>query len=87
MLVQIPASMGIFGCIAFAIHVVSLGIVCFKKFSLSKLMLLAVPFMILGLSLTDNFLFYPHFQIFYGAFLALAEKQIGSGKKTSKAPT
>ena len=73
-LIQIPGAMGMAGCLAFITHIVSLGIAFFKKFSCNKLFLLMIPLMILGMSLADNFFFYLHFQIFYGAFLALAEK-------------
>ena len=73
-LIQIPGAMGIVGCLAFITHLVSLGILFFKDFSCNKLFLLMIPLMILGMSLVDNFFFYLHFQIFYGAFLALAEK-------------
>ncbi len=73
-LVEIPGAMGIFGCFAFIVHAVQLALLCFKRFSLDKLLLLFVPLMIIGASLVDNFFFYLQFQIFYGAFLAVAEK-------------
>ena len=71
--VEIPGAMGVVGCIAFLIHIVSLGILFFKRMSVNKLLLLLVPIMIIGMSIVDNFFFYLHFQIFYGAFVALAE--------------
>ena len=73
-LVQLPGSMGLVGCIAFAMHAVSLCIACFKKISLDKILLIFIPLSILGMSLVDNFFFYLHFQIFYGTFIAIAEK-------------
>lgn len=75
-LIQIPAAMGIVGIIAFLLHSVELCILCFKKFSVNKFLVLLVPLMILALSLVDNFFFYLHFQIFYGALLAVAETML-----------
>ena len=72
-LVELPGAMGIFGCAAFILHSVQLATLCFKRFSLRKTLLLFIPIMIIGASLVDNFFFYLHFQIFYGAFLAVAE--------------
>ena len=71
--IQLPGAMGIVGVTAFVIHLVSLGWATFKKFSINKLLILFVPFAVLLLSLLDNFFFYPHFQIFYCVFLAVAE--------------
>ena len=72
-LVQIPASMGIVGMIAFLIHLLQLLKLMFTKCSVRKLFILLVPVMILGMSLVDNFFFYPNFQIFYCVFLIIAE--------------
>ncbi|MBQ2773608.1 MAG: O-antigen ligase family protein [Clostridia bacterium] len=77
-IVQFFASMGVFGVVAFAVHGVSFGTVFFKKISINKVLLLFVPLMILGMSLVDNFFFYPNSQIFYAVFLALAEFYMGS---------
>lgn len=86
-LVQIPASMGIVGGIAFLLHCAELCILCFKKFSANKLLVLLVPLMILALSLVDNFFFYLHFQIFYGALLAVAETMLKEDSAKSSALT
>ena len=75
-LVQMPGAMGIVGCIAILVHFVDLAKTFFKSFSINKMLLLFVPLMIIGMSLFDNFFFYLDFQIPYGVFLALAEKQL-----------
>ena len=75
-LIQVPAAMGIVGCLAFIFHLFHLAKLSFKKFSSDRLILLMIPFMIIGMSLVDNFFFYMNFQIFYGIFLALAEKTL-----------
>lgn len=72
-LVQIPGAMGAVGCVAFVFHIFDLIKLFIKKFSIDKLLLMTVPFMILAMSLVDNFFFYLHFQIFYAVFLAIAE--------------
>ena len=72
-LVQFIGSMGIFGAISAVIHFVTLAIICFKRASIDKFLLLLIPFMIVGMSLVDNFFFYPFFQIFYCIFICLAE--------------
>ncbi|MBE6584029.1 MAG: O-antigen ligase family protein [Ruminococcaceae bacterium] len=72
-LIQLLGSTGIVGALAFLIHVVTVGIIFFKKFSINKLILLLIPLMIVGMSLVDNFYFYPNFQIFYCVFIVLAE--------------
>lgn len=73
-LIQLPGAMGIIGCAAFLIHLIEGILLLFRRFSADKLLLFLIPLMILGMSLVDNFFFYLHFQIFYGAFIALAEK-------------
>ena len=74
--VEIIGAMGIVGALAFALHLLSLGWLTVKKFSIDKLLILLMPFTVILLSFLDNFFFYPHFQIFYGVFLAVAEKMI-----------
>ena len=71
--IQFPGSMGIVGIAAALIHFFTVGKICFKRPSADKLILMLIPFMILGMSLVDNFFFYPFFQIFYCVFLCLAE--------------
>ncbi len=70
---QFLGAMGIVGIIAFFVHLKHLGELTVRRFTLNKLMLLLVPFMILAMSLFDNFFFYPNFQITYALFLVLAE--------------
>ena len=79
-LIQIPAAMGIVGCAAFLFHGIRLAWLCIKRFSADKLLLLMAPLMIIGMSLVDNFFFYMNFQIFYGVFLAMAEKSLNDTK-------
>lgn len=71
--IQIIGSMGVIGAIAAMIHLVSLGRLALKRASVNKFLLLMLPLMILGMSLVDNFFFYPNFQIFYAIFVLLAE--------------
>ena len=72
-ILQFPASMGIIGCLAFIFHLFQLARFTFKNLRTDVFLAMLVPFMILGMSLVDNFFFYPTFQIFYAFFLALAE--------------
>lgn len=71
--VQWLGATGIVGCIAFVIHLFEMLKLTFKRFSFNKLILIALPLIIIAMSIFDNFFFYPHFQIFYAIFLALAE--------------
>ena len=80
-LIQIPAAMGIVGCLSFLFHIIHLAKLFFKRFSADKLLILMIPCMILGMSLVDNFFFYLHFQIFYGTFAAIAEKMLEQTKQ------
>ncbi len=79
-LIQIPAAMGIFGCVAFLIHIYEMATLFFKRLSIDKMFMLMIPLMILGMSLLDNFFFYLHFQLFYGAFMAISEKLLTQNK-------
>jgi len=72
-IIQWLGAAGIVGCIAFLIHLIDCARLLFKRISSGKLVLMLVPLMIIAMSLLDNFFFYPHFQIFYAIFLALAE--------------
>lgn len=72
-LIEFLGSMGIFGLFAFCVHMRHGIEVLIRRFSLDKLLLLSVPLCILGMSLLDNFFFYPNFIIVYTAFLACAE--------------
>jgi O-antigen ligase len=71
--IEFMGSMGIVGILAFLFHIFVILKVLLHKFSANKLLLLCVPLSILGMSLFDNFFFYPNFIIIYAAFLACAE--------------
>ncbi len=71
--VEFLASMGVVGLLAFIIHLKHGLEAIIRRYSLDKLLLLSIPMCILGMSLLDNFFFYPNFQIIYVAFLACAE--------------
>ncbi len=71
--IEFMGSMGIVGILAFLFHIFVILKVLLRKFSANKLLLLCVPLSILGMSLFDNFFFYPNFIIIYAAFLACAE--------------
>lgn len=71
--IEFLGSMGIFGIFAFVVHLKHGLEAIIRRYSLDKLLLLAVPICILGMSLVDNFFFYPNFHILYAAFLACAE--------------
>ncbi len=73
-LFEFPAAMGIVGCFAFLIHLYECAVILFKRFTSNKLFLMLINLMIIGMSLFDNFFFYPVFQIFYGVFLTVIEK-------------
>ncbi len=73
LLIQIPASMGLFGVICFTVHFACLAYLCFKNISVIRVLLLSVALMILAMSLVDNFFFYFNFQIYYCVFLVCAE--------------
>jgi len=72
-IIQFLGSMGIVGIAAFFVHIKHLGEATVRRFSLDKLLLVFVPFMIIGMSMVDNFFFYANFQIIYSVFLAIAE--------------
>ena len=76
LIIQIGASTGIIGSLAFLNHAKDIAIIGFKKICIDRFLILAVPVMILCMSLVDNFFFYLEFQIPYVVFLALAEKHL-----------
>ena len=80
-ILQFLGAMGMVGVIAFFVHIKNLGEVTVRRFTLDKLILLLVPFMILAMSLVDNFFFYPNFQIVYVVFLALAELSLENTRR------
>ena len=71
--VEILASLGIFGLLAFLIHLKHLVEVFLRKRSTKRSVILAISVVILGMSLLDNFFFYPNFAIVYVACLACGE--------------
>ena len=71
--IEFLGSMGVFGMLAFLIHLKHGLEAIFRRYSLDKLLLLCVPMSILGMSLLDNFFFYPNFLIVYAVFLACTE--------------
>ncbi len=73
-LIEFPGAMGLVGCFAFLMHLYQCAVILFKRFTSNKLFLILVNLMIIGMSLFDNFFFYPVFQIFYAIFLAVIEK-------------
>ena len=73
--IEFLGAMGVFGCLAFLFHIFELLKLFFKNFNLDKMFLMMLPAMIIGMSIVDNFFFYFNFQIFYGAFLVLAENR------------
>ena len=79
--IQMGASAGSVGIIALLIHLKDIIILSFKNIKIDRLFIVAVPIVILLMSLVDNFFFYLNFQIFYVAFLTLAEKHLESTKK------
>lgn len=72
-IVQLAASLGVVGLFTFAIHIKHMVEVTMRRFSVEKLLVLLMPFCIAGMSLVDNFFFYPNFIIVYTAFIAAAE--------------
>ncbi len=83
-LIQFPGAMGITGCIAFLIHLYQLASLTVRKLSSEKFLLMLIPITVLGASLFDNFFFYLDFQLFYGAFLALAEICLNQNTEKNK---
>ena len=71
---QFYGAMGIVGIGALTMHFFDLGKMLFHRFSWEKLLLLAVPGMILVMSVVDNFFFYANYQFVYCLFLVLLEK-------------
>ena len=71
--VELLASTGVVGVLAFTVHLKQIIVVAFHKFSLDRLIILFVPLVILGMSMLDNFFFYPNFAMIYALFIAIAE--------------
>ncbi len=71
--IEFLGSMGIFGIFALAVHFKHGLEVMIRRPDADKFILLLVPVSLLGMSMADNFFFYPNFQLIYAAFLACAE--------------
>lgn len=71
---QFLGAMGIVGLLAFLFHLWQVGRL-WRKPNAKKVLLLTLPFMILLMSLVDNFFFYLNQQIAYCMFLAVAERK------------
>lgn len=78
--IQMGASAGIVGIAALIFHVKDYFRLAFKKARIDRFLLLFVPASILLMSLVDNYIFYLNLQIFYVAFLAIAEKHLEETK-------
>ena len=72
-IIEFLGSMGVFGIFAFAVHIKHGAEVLLRRFNSEKTLLLLVPISIVGMSMVDNFFFYPNFQFVYATFLACAE--------------
>ena len=79
--VQLLGAMGIVGLVAFLVHMKHVAEVFFRRFSGNKCLILMIPFSVILMSFVDNFFFYPNFQIFYAAFLAIAEIYLENERK------
>ncbi len=71
--IQILASLGIIGAVMFLVHLKHMLEVTVRRFSVDKLILILIPLSIIGMSVFDNFFFYPNFLLIYSAFLACSE--------------
>lgn len=80
-IIQLAASTGLVGLAAFAIHVKHMVEVTMRRFSVEKLLILLMPFCIVGMSLVDNFFFYPNFILVYAAFIAAAEVKLEQSRQ------
>ena len=74
--VEILGSLGIAGVFAFIVHVKGMLELCLRKFRTERFLIGLGAVSVLMLSLLDNFFFYFSAQIFYGAYLAVAEVQL-----------
>lgn len=78
--IQMAASTGVVGIGTLIFHVKDIFVMAFKRFSTDRVLLLSVPLMIFMMSFVDNFFFYLNFQIFYVAFLLVAQKDLDMTK-------
>lgn len=78
--IQMGASAGIVGIAALIFHIKDYFRIALKRACADRFLLLSVPASILLMSLVDNYIFYLNLQIFYVAFLAVAEKHLEETK-------
>ncbi len=83
-IIQMSASAGIVGIAALAYHIKDIFCILFKKARMDRFLLILVPSSILLMSLVDNYIFYLNLQIFYVAFLSLAEKHLTETKNKTE---
>lgn len=79
--IQLLASCGIFGMLAFLIHIKHVVEIFIRNFSMKKFVILLIPFTVIVASFVDNYFFYPNFQIIYAVFLALAEHSLEKSRE------
>ncbi len=82
--IQMGASAGSVGLLALILHVKDYFRIAFKKPRTDRFLLLFIPASVLLMSLVDNFIFYLNLQIFYVAFLCIAEKHLELTQKKQK---
>ncbi len=80
-ILQFMSSLGAVGLFAFLVHLKQLAEAMLRQFSIKKLLILLTPICILGMSLVDNFFFYPNFIIIYTAFIAAAEVTLEGSRR------
>ena len=74
--VEILGSLGIMGALAFIVHIKGMLELCLRKFRTERFLIGLGAVSVIMISLLDNFFFYFSAQIFYGAYLAVAEVQL-----------
>ena len=74
--VEILGSLGIVGALAFIVHIKGMLELCLRKFRTERFLIGLGAVSVIMISLLDNFFFYFSAQIFYGAYLAVAEVQL-----------
>ena len=80
-LIEFLCSMGLVGAVAFIFHMKHGVELIIRRISASRILILFVPMLILGMSLLDNFFFFPNFIIIYAAFLAGAEVMLEDSRR------
>jgi hypothetical protein len=82
--IQMGASAGSVGLLALINHVKDYFRIALKKVDADRFLLLFVSASVLIMSLVDNFIFYLNLQIFYVAFLCIAEKHLALTQEKQK---